>query len=54
MVTKADAKKAWQTVMSFSMSHNNAQSFSKNDITQSMQNAIKVLNDYFTHDEGDA
>lgn len=50
MVTKEDAKKAWQVIMTFSIANSDRQSVSKDDIGRSLQNAIITLNDYFTQD----
>lgn len=47
MVSKEEAKNAWQVVISFSIARQNQQSFSKDDITISLQNAILTLNKYF-------
>lgn len=47
MITKDDAKKAWQTVMTFSMMHSDKDAISKKDIGLLMQKAIITLNDYF-------
>lgn len=51
MVTKKDAKAAWQTILAFSAAHNSKTSFSAADITKTMQDAIVILNDYFTEED---
>ena len=46
MITKAEAKQAWQTITVYSMQHT-SKSFSVDDITYKVQNAVMLLNEYF-------
>lgn len=50
MVTKEEAKQAWETIKSFSSQHL-SKTVSTDDITYKMQVAVITINEYFKQGE---
>lgn len=50
MITKLEAKAAWQTIKSFSMMHT-SDTYSVDDVTVKVQKAVMTLEKYFEQEE---
>lgn len=53
MVTKSEARAAWHTFLMFGMSNSHKTTFTKDDLTKRMTDAVVILNDYFKEADED-
>ena len=51
MITKEEASKAWNVIEDYAFSNIAKESFTKDDVTYALQNAVKTLKEYFSQEE---
>lgn len=49
-ITKEQAKKAWKAITAYSMSNISKTTFKREDVTIGLQEAVQILEKYFSED----